>query len=201
MLKLCAVLQPHRKVINEGSSHERWSFVPRKQKRDSTPQLSACEQPQRQLLQPYVCHAHTSHYHISLRINDVHVQIWLCRNYWCYFCCCYAKKAHVLYFHCNHLKLWPCQKRPLCVWFALVLCDRTLSKEATLSMESIFTGHDCTWIWLIQEALELIFASFTTLPILSTWSARRTYTSEPLIFYVFFKVLGWSSQWSYNYIH
>lgn len=51
MLKLCAVLQPHTKVINESSSRERWSFVPRKQKRDSIPQLSACNGPQRQLLQ------------------------------------------------------------------------------------------------------------------------------------------------------
>lgn len=63
--------------------------------------------------------------------------------------------------HISTAIIWSCdlvRTEPLGVWFTLVFSDKTrFLKEATFLHESILTGHDCVWIWLIQEALELIF--------------------------------------------
>lgn len=61
------------------------------------------------------------------------------------------KKAHVLYFHCNHLKLWPCQKGPVCVCFALVSPD----KNSTLKEDTFFS----IWVHLHRSWLLLDLAN------------------------------------------
>lgn len=86
------------------------------------------------------------------------------------------KKAHVPYFPCNHLKLWPCQKRATvhCLVHSASPSSDWLLRGATflyMSVRlSIFTRHGCSWVRLIQEALELIFAAF----FLTTLSPRST---------------------------
>ena len=91
-----------------------------------------------------------------------------------------------------------------------LLCFSLRLKEATFLYGFIFTGHDCSWIWLIQEALELIFAAFTTFtPLERARNSWRTYTSEALIWTRWFlkknvileSAQALSSQWSCNDIH